>query len=180
MRNRVVGYIGGVLFATMAMVWIAHPAMAVHESTNTLVFEPAEEEAGSSAAGAGTVDYRGGDATESRWTATFQFTGLAPDESYVVAVQGRYGEEGSPQAVEFTPICAFTSDAAGDGGCWYYFVVLISLSVAEVQAGDLGGPVVLHANREVGPGSITSEPNRFSPVDPVAPVASPAATPAAT
>ncbi len=180
MPNRVATRIGGVLAAMMTMVWIAHPAMAVHESTNTLVFEPAEETADSSAAGEGSVDYRGGDATESRWTATFQFAGLTPDESYVVAVQGRYGEEGSPEAAEFTPVCAFTSDASGDGGCWYYFVVLIHLSVVQVQSGELGGAVVLQASREDGPGSIISEPNPYSPVDTFAPVASPEASPVAT
>jgi len=180
MRDRVVRCIGGILAATITMVLIAHPAMAAHESTNTLVFEPAGETVASSAAGEGNVDYRGGDATESRWTATFQFTGLTPDKSYVVAVQGRFGEEGSPEAAEFTPICAFISDASGDGGCWYYFVVLIHLSVVQVQSGHVGGAVVLQATREDGPGDISSVRNRYSPVDPFAPVASPDASPAVT
>ncbi len=159
---------------------IVRPGLAVHESTNTLVFEPVQGEGAASASGTGTVDFRGGGLEDSRWTATFRFEGLDPGAAYVVAVQGRFDAEGTPGAVEFSPICAFTTDPAGEGGCWYYFVVLINLAVVQVQAGELRGPVALQATRKDGPGSIVGEANRFSPAQPATPVATPTASPAPT
>ncbi len=185
MLRRRMSAIGG---AVMVAMLLAAPVEAVHESTNRLVFAPPASAAGSAAAGTGVVDYRGGNPEESRWTATFQFTGLDPVETYVVAVQGRYGDEGSPDALAFTPICSFRTDADGSGGCWYYIVVLKHLSVVQLYQGAVSGAAVLEATRAEGAGGITSEPNRFSPVDPGSPaipadstpqVATPASSPGA-
>lgn len=176
---------GGAIGCAMILaVSLVASVQAVHESTNRLVFVPPSSVAGSNAAGTGIVDYRGGSAAESRWTATFQFGGLDPIVTYVVAVQGRYGDDGSPEAMEYSSLCSFTSDASGSGGCWYYLVVLRHLGVVQLRQGTVEGEAVLQATRADGPGAITSEPNRFSPVDPFAPgdpsLGTPAATPAST
>ncbi len=116
--------------------------------------------------------------------ATFQFTGLEPEQAYAVMVQGRYGEDGTDAATAFTPICDFTTDASGDGGCWYYFVGLVRLAVMEVRIGDADGEVVLRATAsDDGPGSLSRMANEFSPTATAlaaqAQSASPAATPGA-
>lgn len=176
MGHRLVRQLGIASFAAVLLLVFANTGLAVHESTNSLTFEPAIDQDATPASGAGVVDFRGGDSAESRWTAMFRFERLDPGAVYVVAVQGRYGEEGSAEASEFTPICSFTTDSAGNGGCWYYFVVLINLGVVQLHAEGLDGAVVLQATREDGPGSIVSQPNRFSPAEPATPAASPDAT----
>jgi len=150
------------------------PVAAVHESTNTLVFAPGPASAAPTAAGNGRIDYRGGTEPQSQWTATFAFVGLAPAATYTVVVRGRAGDDGSPAADAFTPICAFATDGAGAGGCWFYLVGLRRVGVVQLRLGAEGGAPVLQATRAAGgPGSIVSLPNRFSP----SPVASPAASP---
>jgi len=184
MRHMLRRRIGATGCAMTLAFLLATSVHAAHESTNRLVFAPLASLAGSAAAGTGIVDYRGGSATESRWTATFQFDELDPMETYVVAVQGRYGDDGSPEAMEYTSICSFTTDASGSGGCWYYLVVLKHLSIVQLRIGTVAGEAVLQATRTDEPGAITSEPNRYSTVDPFAPgdpsLGTPAATPEST
>ena len=133
----------------------------------------------------GTIEFRGGAEPESRWTATFQFTGLQPETEYTVVVEGRFGEDDTPEAVAFSPICAFRTGADGDGGCWYYLVGLRRLNVVQVRVGDEDGQAALQATRgEDGPGSMTSESNMHSQALTATPlperedtIASPVATP---
>lgn len=151
-----------VVVLALAQAWPGI-SLADHESTNELTFEPVQDSPAPNGAGEGIIDYRGGGRLDSLWTATSQFTGLAPEEQYTVVVQGRFGEDGSAGATAFTPICDFTTDANGDGGCWYYFVRLIHLSVVQVRLGDASGEVVLQATAsEDGPGSITRTFNDYS------------------
>lgn len=148
---------------------------AEHEGTNQLNFAPVADSSSSRASGQGTIEYHGGREPVSRWTATFQFSGLAPETSYVVTVMGRSGEDGSAAATAFSPICTVQSDVAGDGACWDYGLGLQRLGVVQLRHGAGDGPVLLQATREPGgPGEIRSLPNDFSP-SPTAPVGSPPA-----
>ena len=70
---------------------------------------------------------------------------------------------GSREADSFTPLCSFQTDAAGQGGCFWYFRGLARLNLVQLRAGDENGTQVLGASRPRGPGSIETEPNRFSP-----------------
>src|SRR5215212_4409416 len=115
------------------------------------------------ATGSGIVDYKGGKEPTSQWRASFRFTGLEPGTSYTVVIRGRYGARGSPAGNAFTPLCSFQADAQGRGGCFWYFRGLAQLTLVQLRAGDENGTQVLEANRSRGPGSIVTEPNRFSP-----------------
>ena len=115
------------------------------------------------ATGTGIVDYKGGDEPSSQWRASFRFTGLAAGASYTVVTKGRFGAPGSPEAEISTPLCAFPADAAGEGSCFWYFRGLARLDLVQLRTGDENGPPMLEANRSDGPGSITTDPNRFSP-----------------
>lgn len=139
-----------------------HLADAAHESTNTLTFAPANG-APAGASGAGLIEYQGGEDEASRWTTTFSFTGLQPDTRYVVMVQGRFGEDASPSARAFTPLCSFVTSATGDGVCWHYIRQLRRLSIVELRQGNASGSTVLAATRGEGAGTIGSTPNASSP-----------------
>jgi len=170
----------GVVLLLLIVAWVAGPAnptAAVHESTNRLTFAPVPESDRTSAAGEGLIVFHGGDEPNSQWTATFSARALDPESPYTVVVQGRFGEDGSAAATAFSPICTFTTDRQGNGGCWYYIVGLKRLAVAQIRAGAESGSPVLQATRAPGgPGRMTSEPNRYSP----SPVASPSASPIAS
>lgn len=138
-------------------------SLADHESDNRMVFEPVEDSPKPGSRGTGEVMFHGGAEPESRWTATFQFTGLDAGAPYTVAVQGRFGVNGTADADTFTAICAFQSDSQGNGGCWYYFLGLKHLGIVQVRETDLNGAPVLQATRaEDGPGSINSTTNEDS------------------
>ncbi|CAA9568523.1 MAG: hypothetical protein AVDCRST_MAG49-3339 [uncultured Thermomicrobiales bacterium] len=143
---------------------VARSASAAHDTTNTLVFAPVTGSPSPAATGDGVVEFRGGPEPRSRWSARFGFRGLQPDTDYAVVVQGRFGEDGSPAAEAFTPLCAFRTDPTGAGTCWWYHLGLRRLSVVQVRLGDAAGAPVLQATRAPGgPGTITSRPNPFSP-----------------
>ncbi len=161
-RNWMVGLLFAAIVLIAFIIPVVRPASAAHESTNALTF--AVPSGSGTSSGDGVVTYHGGDAESSRWTARFHFESLDSNERYVVAVQGRFGEDGSPEAGAFTSLCSFQSDAAGAGGCWWYHIALDRLNVVQLRSGDEAGTVVLQATREPGgPGSITSVPNAFSP-----------------
>jgi hypothetical protein len=115
------------------------------------------------ATGSGIVDYKGGNEPTSQWRASFRFSGLEPGASYTVVIRGRYGARGSAAADAFTPLCSFQADAQGQGGCFWYFRGLARLNFVQLQTGGENGTPVLGARRPRGPGSIETEPNRFSP-----------------
>ena len=115
------------------------------------------------ATGSGIVDYKGGNEPTSQWRASFRFSGLEPGASYTVVIRGRYGAAGSRAADSFAPLCSFRTDAAGQGGCFWYFRGLARLNFVQLQTGGENGTPVLGARRPRGPGSIETEPNRFSP-----------------
>ena len=144
----------------------AFPATAQnigHFGKNRLEFEPVELSAFPDATGTGIVDYEGGKEPDSQWRASFRFSGLAARASYTVVIKGRFGAPGSPEEDAFTPLCSFASDAAGEGGCFWYFRGLARLNLVHLRAQDETGPRVLEASRGGGPGSIETDPNRFSP-----------------
>ncbi len=153
---------------------------AEHESTNALTFAPVDGSSATEGTGTGEIVYNGGGSEPvSRWTATFRFAGLAPDANHTVVVQGRFGEVGSAEADAFTAVCSFRSSAAGDGGCWDYYLGQERLGVAQLRLGGEAGEPVLQATRAPGgPGAIVSTRNRHSP-SPTAPGGG-AATPLAT
>jgi hypothetical protein len=115
------------------------------------------------ATGSGIVDYKGGNEPVSQWRASFRFSGREPSASYTVVIRGRYGARGSLAANAFTPLCSFQADAQGQGGCFWYFRGLARLNFVQLQTGGENGTPVLGARRPRGPGSIETEPNRFSP-----------------
>jgi len=115
------------------------------------------------ATGSGIVDYKGGEEPTSQWRASFRFTGLEPGAGYTVVIRGRFGAQGSAAADAFTPLCSFQADDQGQGGCFWYFRGLARLTLVQLRVGDENGIQVLEANRSRGPGSIVTEPNRFSP-----------------
>src|SRR5215212_12106753 len=115
------------------------------------------------ATGTGIVDYKGGSEPSSQWRASFRFTGLEAGASYTVVIRGRFGAVGSHAADSFTPLCSFKTDAVGQGGCFWYFRGLARLNLVQLRAGGDNGTPVLGARRPRGPGSIATEPNRFSP-----------------
>jgi hypothetical protein len=156
-----------------ASIGSASLTVADHESTNLLTFAPVSGSSTPAASGSGTIEYHGGREPVSRWTSTFEFSGLAPGTAYVVVVQGRTGEDGSAAATAFSPICTVQSDAAGDGTCWDYEFGMRRIGVVQLRQGDGDGPVVLQATRAPdGPGEIRSLPNALSPA-PTPPPGSP-------
>ena len=144
----------------LAMVVGAVPgAAADHEGTNVLTFAPVWDSPSPNAAGTGTIEFNGGVEPSSKWTATFSFSGLPPFTSYTVALQGRYGLDGSADSVKFTALCSFQTDEYGAGGCWWYFRGLRRLNVSQLRLGDDQGRTVLQATRsDGGPGSIVTLP----------------------
>ncbi|CAN5720808.1 hypothetical protein BH23CHL3_BH23CHL3_06390 [soil metagenome] len=168
------------LVVAVVLAWPG-TGLADHESTNDLTFAPVEDSPSPDGAGHGIIDYHGGGEPDTLWTATFQFTDLEPEQAYAVMVQGRFGLDGTDAATAFTPICEFTTDASGDGGCWYYFVGLRRLAVMEVRIGDADGEVVLRATvNDDGPGSLSRMANEFSPTATALAAQSASASPAAT
>lgn len=144
---------------TALAVTLADPfaSFADHESDNVLSFEPVTGAPSPAGSGTGSVEFRGGADPESRWTISFQVAGLQPETDYVVVVKGRFGEDDSPEASAFSPICAFRTDGNGNGGCWYYLIGLRRLGVVQVRLGREHGPPVLQATRQAdGPGSMES------------------------
>ena len=108
--NRILVFLAIAAILVIAIVIpFVRPASAGHESTNTLTF--AVPMGSGDASGAGTVTYHGGEVDTSRWTAQFSFSGLESGQRYVVVVKGRFGEDGSPEADAFTPLC---------GRRWYH------------------------------------------------------------
>lgn len=133
-------------------------AFAAHESSNKLVFEPVAGSVAPDGAGRGVINYIKGISEEepdTAWSSAFQFSGLASGTEYTVVVRGRFAD---PAA--FSAICAFTTNAAGMGGCQSQFLGLQRLAVAQLRLGGVGGTPVLQATRQAvvsGPGSITSD-----------------------
>lgn len=117
----------------------------------------------STAAGTGIVDYKGGKEPDSRWRATFRFSGLTPGNEYTVVIRGRTGDQEAEAATEFTPLCSFKAEADGSGTCFWYFQGLARLNVVQLREGDVDGQRVLQASRAGEIGSIVTDPNRFSP-----------------
>jgi hypothetical protein len=115
------------------------------------------------ATGTGIVDFKGGREPSSQWRASFRFTRLEAGASYTVVIRGRFGAAGSREADSFTPLCSFRTDDAGQGGCFWYFRGLARLNLVQLRTGGENGAPVLGARRPRGPGSIETEPNRFSP-----------------
>jgi hypothetical protein len=113
--------------------------------------------------GTGIIEYKGSKEPGSRWRASLKFSGLEVGAPYVVVIQGRFGSGGSPEASAFTPLCTFTADGNGEGGCFWYFRGLARLNLVQLRSGDENGPVVLEASRGGAHGNIATAPNRFSP-----------------
>jgi hypothetical protein len=130
---------------------------------NRLEFAAVSSGANSAAGGTGIVDYKGGKEPDSRWRATFRFSGLTPRTEYTVVIRGRTGDESSAAATEFTPLCSFTAEADGKGSCFWYFQGLARLNVVQLREGAVDGRRVLQASRSGDTGSIETDPNRFSP-----------------
>lgn len=169
-------WIAAVVITFSLLIPFVRTARAAHESTNILDFAPVAWSA-PLATGDGVIDFRGGTDQATRWTARFHFSGLAPNARYVVVVKGRYGEDGSPEAEAFSPLCDFKTDASGTGNCWWYHLGLQRIGVVQLRSDGEAGPVILQATRNpTGPGSIASTPNAFSPspsVTPATPVGVP-------
>jgi hypothetical protein len=149
-------------------VAVATPTTALaeteHQGTNRLVFAPVAGSPSPRASGSGIVEFGGGVEPRSKWSSTFRFAGLKPDTDYTVVVKGRRGLDGSAEAAAFTGLCSFRTDSAGAGGCWWYFRGLARLDVVQLRRGGVTGtPVVQASSYEPGPGSISREPNRYSP-----------------
>ena len=163
--------------ARAAVLWIALIAMLVfgissatvqaqdigHFGKNRLRFSAVEPFLLPDATGTGIVDYKGGKEPSSQWRASFRFTGLEAGANYTVVIMGRFGAAGSPEADSFTSLCSFRTDGVGQGGCFWYFRGLARLNVVQLRNGDEHGIQVLEARRSRRPGSIETEPNRFSP-----------------
>lgn len=73
---------------------------------NRLEFATVEDARESTAAGTGIVDYKGGKEPDSRWRATFRFSGLNPGNEYTVVIRGRTGEQSSDAASGNSRHCA--------------------------------------------------------------------------
>ena len=140
-----------VLFAAVSLGGLtALPALASHESNNSLTFAPVAGSLSPMASGAGVINYLKGVSTEEPntvWASSFHFAGLGPDTIYSVFVFSRGG------------ICTFTSTANGQGSCTNTFVSLPKLGIAQLRLGGDAGPAVLQATRQAvasGPGEIVS------------------------
>jgi hypothetical protein len=166
LRRVCAAVVWGMLIAVLA--FSSFPAAAQfrdlgHFGKNRLKFAAVEPFLLADATGTGIVDYKGSREPASQWRASFQFSGLEPGASYTVVIRGRFGATGSPEAGSFTPLCTFSADDTGQGGCFWYFRGLARLNLVQLRAGSENGTQVLEANRFRGPGSIVTEPNRFSP-----------------
>lgn len=139
------------------------PALADHESTSSVVFAQVGSSRSPGAMGDGVIEFHGGAEPRSRWTVSFTFTGLQPNAAYTVVDQGRFGEDGSPEATAFTPLCVFDADSTGAGGCWDYLFGLRRANVIQLRLVSNESPVLQATREPGGPGAITSVPNRFSP-----------------
>ena len=154
----------GVLAALLAFSPVPGAAQDIgHFGKNRLEFAPVDAATLPNAAGTGIVDYKGGKEPASQWRATFRFSGLEAGASYTVVVRGRAGAQDSAEAALFTPLCSFSADEQGNGNCFWYFRGLARLNVVQLRQGDENGPRVLQASRDGELGSITTDPNRFSP-----------------
>jgi hypothetical protein len=154
----------GMLVALLA--FSTYPAAAQnigHFGKNRLEFAPVASDSLPDAMGAGIVDYEGGKEPESQWRASFRFTGLEANATYTVVIRGRFGDPGSAEEGDFTPLCSFTTDPAGDGSCFWYFRGLARLDLVQLRERNEHGAPVLEATRARGAGSIMTDPNRFSP-----------------
>lgn len=134
-----------------------------HFGTNRLVFEPVGDLASPDATGKGVVDYRGGNEQSSRWRASFRFSGLEANASYTVVIKGRFADSDTADETPFNPLCSFQTDGEGKGNCFWYFRGLARLNVVQLRTEDETGRRVLQASRSGDSGSITTDPNRYSP-----------------
>lgn len=150
------------LLSLAAIAFSMSPVTADHESLTRMTFEPVENSAAPTGSGTGMVEFHGGQEPDSRWTSTFQFFGVQSGSTYSVVVQGRFGEDGSSEAVAFTPVCEFVAGEDGSGGCWYYFVGLHRLGVVQLRVGSPDGAPVLQATNLAGPGSMNRTSNAYS------------------
>lgn len=169
--------------ARAAVLWLAFiatlvfgisPAAAQDQNIgyfgrNRLTFSAVEPFVLPDATGTGIVDYKGGREPSSQWRASFRFTDLEAGARYTVVIRGRFGTAGSPAADSFTPLCSFQTDTVGQGGCFWYFRGLARLNLVQLRTGGENGTPVLGARRPRGPGSIETEPNRFSPGGEISP-----------
>lgn len=155
--------------AIMAVLVLSPAAVMAQEQDigyfgkNRLEFAPLEDARASTAAGSGIVDYKGGKEPDSRWRATFRFSGLTPGSEYTVVIRGRTGVQNADEASEFTPLCSFTAEPDGAGNCFWYFQGLARLNIVQLREGDVDGQRVLQASRSGEIGSIVTDPSRFSP-----------------
>ena len=130
---------------------------------NRLEFEPVDSFSFPDVTGTGIVDYQGGKEPSSQWRASLRFTGLEAGASYTVMMIGRFGDPGSPDADDFTPLCSVQTDDEGKGGCFWYFRGLARLNLVQLRTEDENESRMLEASRSGNLGSITTVPNRFSP-----------------
>ena len=154
------------LASTALLAGTADPTTAQalrHFGKNRLEFAPVAPFVLPDATGTGIIDYEGGKEPSSQWRASFRFTGLEAGARYTVVIKGRFGEPGSAEANAFTAVCAFTTDAAGEGDCFWYYRGMARLNVVQLRVGDEIGSPALEASRGRGPGAIDTHPNRFSP-----------------
>ena len=134
-----------------------------HLGTNQLIFEPVGNSAFPDATGKGIVDYRGGDQESSRWRASFRFSGLEANATYTVVIKDRFADSDTADETSVSPLCSFQTDGEGKGNCFWYFRGLVRLNVVQLRTKDETGRRVLQASRSGDPGSITTDPNRYSP-----------------
>lgn len=155
------------VWCAMAAVLVLSPAALAQDigyfGKNRLEFAAVSNGTDATAAGTGIVDYKGGKEPDSRWRATFRFSGLTPDNEYTVVIRGRTGEQNTDAAAEFTALCSFDAESDGSGNCFWYFQGLARLNVVQLRAGKADGQRILQASRSGDTGSIVTDPNRFSP-----------------
>lgn len=138
-------------------------AAPVHYGTNSVTFEVVSKSLPSGAKGRGVVEYDGGTEPRSKWSASFRFLGLAAGTDYSVYVRGRFGDDGSAEASEYTELCSFTAEDDGSGSCFAYFRGLMRLDIVQLRLAGVEGRRLMQATRsDDGPGSITTVPNRFT------------------
>lgn len=166
-----------VLGAIVVQPWLTQ---AVHETSNTLAFAPIDDSPSPDGSGEGIITFNGQPEPDSQWTVRFQVDGLEPNTPYVIAVQGRFGEDDTPEATAFSEICTFRTDDAGRGTCWNYIVGLRRLSIVEVRLGDENGATVLQASRGPSPGAGALDRSPGAPTAIPLANAAPQATPIAT
>ncbi len=153
MKRIVVVVLGALALAAFA----ALPALAAHESNNSLSFAPVAGSPSPNASGSGVINYvKGisGEEPDTVWNSSYAFTGLAPDTTYTVAVRGRFAD-----LTVFSGICTFTTNGTGAGSCENTFVGLRRLAIAQLRLGGESGTPVLQATRQAvvsGPGEIVS------------------------